>query len=36
MVINKGVDNFFEKKIIKSGELWGICVYLQIIYKTPL
>lgn len=32
MVINSGVDKFFEKKLQKSGELWGICVYLHIIY----
>ena len=26
------VNNFFEKILIKCGELWGICVYLHIIY----
>ena len=29
MVINRPVDNFFLFFFIKSGELWGIYVYLH-------
>lgn len=32
MLIDISVDNFFEKKINISGELWGIFVYLHIDY----
>lgn len=32
MLIDISIDNFFEKKINISGELWGIFVYLHIDY----
>lgn len=33
VLINRCVDNFFKKNFIKSGELWGKCVYLHILLK---
>ena len=33
ILINRCVDNFSKKIFIKSGELWGKCVYLHILLK---